>query len=52
MASRGRRPQPSRIVIDKAQTVRRDKLGDTVGRLEDNALLSVTRALAVFLGIA
>jgi mRNA interferase MazF len=39
-------------MVDKTQTVPRDKLGDPIGRLEDDALLSVTRALAVFLGIA
>lgn len=44
--------KPSQVMIDKAQTVPRDKLGDTIGRLEDDTLLSVTRSLAVFLGIA
>lgn len=44
--------KPSQVMIDKAQSVPRDKLGNTIGRLEDDNLLSVTRALAVFLGIA
>ena len=46
--------KPSRVMVNKAQSVPRDKLGDTIGRLEmeDDALLAVTRALAVFLGIA
>ena len=44
--------KPSQVMVDKAQSVPRDKLGDPIGRLEDDALLSVTRALAVFLGIA
>jgi mRNA interferase MazF len=44
--------KPSQVMVDKAQTVPRGKLGDTIGRLEDDAMLSVTRALAVFLGIA
>ncbi len=50
-ASNGLR-KPSQVMVDKAQSVPRGKLGDTIGRLEDDALLSVTRALAVFLGIA
>jgi mRNA interferase MazF len=44
--------RPSQIMVDKAQTVPRDKLGGTFGRLEDDRLLAVTRALALFLGIA
>jgi len=44
--------KPSQVMVDKAQSVPRDRLGDPIGRLEDDALLSVTRALAVFLGIA
>ena len=44
--------KPSQVMVDKAQSVPRDRLGDPIGRLEDDALLAVTRALAVFLGIA
>ncbi len=43
---------PSQVMIDKAMTVRREKLGPVFGHLEDEALVSVTRLLAVFLGIA
>ena len=42
----------SQIMIDKAMTVRRDKCGPPFGRLEDDMMTSVTRSLAVFLGIA
>ena len=42
----------SQVMIDKAMTVRRDKLGPPFGRLDDETMLSVTRSLAVFLGIA
>jgi mRNA interferase MazF len=42
--------KPSQVMVDKAQSLPRDRLGDTIGRLEDDALLSATRALAVFLG--
>ncbi len=44
--------KPSQIMVDKAQTVKRDKLGETFGRLDDETMVSVNRALAVFLGFA
>lgn len=42
----------SQVMIDKVQTVPREKIGETFGRLDDTTMLAVTRALAVFLGIA
>ncbi len=42
----------SQVMIDKAMSVRRDKVGALIGRLDPEALLSVNRALAVFFGIA
>jgi mRNA interferase MazF len=42
----------SQVMVDKAQTVPREKIGGTIGRLDDETLLAVTRALAVFLGFA
>ena len=42
----------SQVMVDKPQTLARDKIGETFGRLDDNAMLSVNRALAVFLGFA
>lgn len=44
--------KPSQVMVDKSQTVSRDKTGDIVGRLDDNTMLAVNRALAVFLGFA
>jgi len=43
---------PSQIMIDKTQTVPREKIGDTIGHLDDEILLAVNRALVVFLGFA
>jgi mRNA interferase MazF len=40
--------KPSQVMVDKAMTVKRDKLGPPFGRLNDEAMLSVTRSLAVF----
>ena len=42
----------SQVMVDKAMSVKRDKLGPPVGRLDDETMLSVTRSLAVFLGLA
>ena len=42
----------SQIMIDKASTTPRDRIGPTFGHLDDETMVSVTRSLAVFLGIA
>ena len=44
--------KPSQVMVDKSQTVSRDKVGDIIGRLDDNKMLAVNRALTVFLGFA
>lgn len=44
--------KPSQIMVDKAMTVRRDKVGPTFGRIDVDSLVEVERSLAVFLGIA
>lgn len=43
---------PSQIMVDKAQTIPRAKLGRPIGRLDDARMLAVTRAMALFLGFA
>jgi mRNA interferase MazF len=43
---------PSQIAVDRPQTVRRVKLGPTIGRLNNDVMLAVQRALTVFLGLA
>ena len=42
----------SQIMVDKIQTVPRDKAGTTIGTLHEDKLVALDRALAVFLGIA
>ena len=44
--------QASQVMVDKAITVRRTKLGPAFGRVEDQVMVQVERCLAVFLGIA
>jgi mRNA interferase MazF len=42
----------SRLMVDKIRTVSRTKIGTQVGRLEDQDMLRLNRAVLVFLGIA
>jgi mRNA interferase MazF len=42
----------SQIMVDKVTTVRRQRLGQTIGRLEEDVMLRVSRALALWFGIA
>jgi mRNA interferase MazF len=41
----------SQVMIDKTQTVPRDKIGSSIGRLHADKLVEVDRALATFLGL-
>lgn len=42
----------SQIMVDKPMTFRRDKIREPFGRLENDILMRVSRALAVWIGIA
>ncbi len=42
----------SRIMVDKITTVPRTKMGSRIGRLADEDILRLNRAVIVFLGIA
>ena len=42
----------SQIMVDKLTTVRRQRVGQTIGRVEEDVMLRVARALALWLGIA
>jgi len=44
--------QASQVMVDKPQSVARNKIGSLLGHLDDAAMLAVNRALAVFLGLA
>lgn len=44
--------RPSQVMVDKPQSVAREKVGAVIGRLDDETMLAVNRALAVFLGFA
>ena len=44
--------KPSQVMLDKAVTLKRDKLGEAFGRIDADTLVEVERCLAVFLGIA
>jgi mRNA interferase MazF len=42
----------SQVMVDKVMSYRRDKVGESIGRLDDDTLVRINRALAVWLGIA
>ena len=42
----------SRVMVDKLTTVPRSKLGERVGRLDDEDMIRLGRAILVFLGLA
>jgi len=42
----------SQVMVDKLTTVRRERIGASIGELEPEALTRVNRALALWLGIA
>lgn len=41
----------SQIMIDKITTVRRERLGQTIGRLDEDVMQRVTRAMALWFGV-
>ena len=43
---------PSQIMLDKPMTVKADKICPAFGSLDDMAMVSVSRSLALFLGLA
>jgi hypothetical protein len=43
--------KPSQIMVDKAMSVKRERIGLAFGVLDDETMLSVTSSLAVFLGV-
>ncbi|MBN9447421.1 MAG: type II toxin-antitoxin system PemK/MazF family toxin [Bosea sp.] len=43
---------PCRLMVDKLTTVPKSKLGERIGRLDDEDMVRLNRAIAVFLGLA
>ncbi len=43
---------PSRLMVDKVTTVPKARIGSRIGRLSDEDIVRLNRALVVFLGIA
>ena len=44
--------KPSSLMVDKLTTVSRDRLGSALGRLSDQDMVRLNRAILVFLGMA
>lgn len=43
---------PSRLMVDKITTVPKSKVGERLGRLDDEDMVRLNRAMLVFLGLA
>ena len=43
--------KPSEVMVDKVQSVPREKIGEPFGHLSAEDLLAISRSLAVFLGV-
>ena len=43
---------PSRLMVDKLTTVSKERLGSRLGRLDDEDMVRLNRAILVFLGMA
>lgn len=43
---------PSRLMVDKITTVPKSKIGTHLGRLDDEDVLRLNRAILIFLGLA
>jgi mRNA interferase MazF len=44
--------KPAQVMVDKTMTVKREKVGPSIGSLKADVLIEIERCLAVFLGIA
>jgi mRNA interferase MazF len=44
--------KPSQVMVDKAMTIKRDRVGQAIGRIDADTMIEIERRLAVFLGIA
>jgi mRNA interferase MazF len=44
--------EPSSLMVDKVTTVPRSRLGERIGRLPDDDMIRLGRAVLVFLGLA
>ena len=42
---------PSQIMVDKVTAIKRERIRDTVGRVDDETLLQINRTLALWLGL-
>ena len=49
---RNRLRSVSRLMVDKITTVAKETLGESIGRLDDQDMVRLNRAIPVFLGLA
>ena len=44
--------KPCQIMVDKPMTVKREKIGSLIGKIDDAVMLQVNRAIVVWMGLA
>ncbi len=44
--------KPSQVMVDKIATVRRERVREVIGKLDEDTLLRLSRSLAFWLGLA
>ena len=44
--------KPCQIMVDKPMTVKREKIGTLIGKIDDAVMLQVNRAIVVWMGLA
>ena len=44
--------KPCQIMVDKPMTVKREKIGALIGKIDDAVMLQVNRAIVVWMGLA
>ncbi|BBP00783.1 type II toxin-antitoxin system PemK/MazF family toxin [Sulfuriferula nivalis] len=44
--------KPSQVMVDKAITVKREKVGNTLGHIDTVTMIEIERCMAVFIGIS
>jgi mRNA interferase MazF len=43
--------KPSEVMVDKVQTIPREKIGEVFGHIAEEDMMAINRTLAVFLGV-
>lgn len=42
----------SQVMVDKASTIKREKIKEIIGKIDDETMVVINRSIAIFMGIA